>query len=221
MLHNCYLDAIGISLLEMDHNQAIDAAKLRRVFPWLLRDVRTWFSDCSPSTKPSHRLTELSLTDFRVAGTRQWKLASTSLLHVLHGHNGSGKSSLAEAFELLVSGRVERLGLKTFDSAADAKLLTNRVARRRLPPAVANVSVTYEETVSGPSSSKWSLDETWQDTFKAEGRVWLDQKFSDRLIGVSPAERAICFLQAFFPNEVRPVEELRTALAPNSLAIKR
>jgi hypothetical protein len=48
------------------------------------------------------------LLNYRLPGVRRWELKSNRV-HLLSGANGTGKSSIAEALELVVTGSVERI----------------------------------------------------------------------------------------------------------------
>src|SRR5262249_3316655 len=76
---------------------------------------------------------ELRLTHYRMAGQRRFRCDGTAWLNLVHGHNGSGKSSLVEAMELLLTNHIQRL-----DDAGESQYF--RVVRHR-PPGVGEDSL--------------------------------------------------------------------------------
>lgn len=54
-------------------------------------------------------IASLELKNYRLPGHRILKL-SNAKFHLVHGRNGCGKSTIAEAFELALTGRIELLG---------------------------------------------------------------------------------------------------------------
>lgn len=130
------LHAIGVGLIYRRQNEEfLGDASLRRAFPWLLRSTRSWLetaeqkrrervkksdyhppllccTDGNPASKQNialGRLEEIELRSYRLAQKRCFQLDTKASLHLLHGHNGSGKSTLVEAFELVLTGEVERI----------------------------------------------------------------------------------------------------------------
>src|ERR1043166_1007143 len=121
-----HLYSVGVNLWCHDHEKGFEDPRLvRRAVPWLLVHTDTWLRNRaanSPAGNNSYELTELSLTNFRSLVSTTWHLGrspqsdrdksdrdESQRLHLMHGHNGSGKSSLAEALELLVTGTVARI----------------------------------------------------------------------------------------------------------------
>lgn len=157
MARSGFLHAIGVSVLHVDpaydggeDGYAIDPSELRRAFPWLLTDVRKWLREASPvgseTRTEAFELQSIELRDFRVAGSRKWdptrssknarisKASERQRLHLIHGANGSGKSSFTEAIELALTDRIARLERSEHSSDKRPKyvdVLTNRQRRAK------------------------------------------------------------------------------------------
>jgi len=203
-----YLHAIGVS--ELYHpGKAFDEDSLRRAFPWLLRATRTWLNVLDDAgTRTSWKLLSLTLESYRLPGRRTLKLDPSARLHLAHGHNGSGKSSLAEALELAMTGTVERLDLA--GEATYEGVLTNRDAR-----AAATVTLeVLEQPAAGAVEKKRGVArdpaQALSPGLKATS-FRLDQTLMDRLARMGDEKRAITFLESFFPKEHKTYEEYRQA----------
>ncbi len=255
MARSGFLHAIGVSVLHVDpeydggkDKPSIDPGELRRAFPWLLTDVRRWLREASPvgadSQSDPFDLQSIELRDFRGAGSRKWDPTRSSnngrapenserhRLHLIHGANGSGKSSFTEAIELALTDRIARLERSEHGSDERPKyvdVLTNR-QRRAEDPAKNAAEISLNVRNGVPDSGGFEMvcrvgDAAWQSTVDVKGKsklaagFWerlrgtqekqkflhagafrLDQVFSDRIVGSSPAERAELFLNAFFPD---------------------
>nr|HRC87987.1 AAA family ATPase [Thermoanaerobaculia bacterium] len=95
------LFAVGVGLLHRDEESDVPTgAALRRAFPWLLRESRAWYQKLAPPSSSRAReqpLRTLEVENFRLPGSRRLELAEGADLHVVHGANGTGKSSLFAA----------------------------------------------------------------------------------------------------------------------------
>src|SRR5262249_58159672 len=104
---------MGVGVLDPTQQQAMSDAVLRRVFPWLLRATKKWFDRLAPASVAEWRRAiqpfELRLQDYRTAGQRTFHCDGSAWLNLVHGHNGSGKSAMVEAIELLLTNRIQRL----------------------------------------------------------------------------------------------------------------
>ena len=129
-----FLHATGLSLLSYSENGDFDPDEVRRAFAWLLLVTRERLSGCK--CPASSRLQGLSLSNYRLPGQRNWTL-DASRVHLVQGANGTGKSSMAEALELAVTGAVERI--ERDHPGADY----DRIIRNSDSEAPAQVSVAF------------------------------------------------------------------------------
>ncbi|MFT5322692.1 MAG: energy-coupling factor transporter ATP-binding protein EcfA2 [Planctomycetaceae bacterium] len=165
MAETGFLHAIGVSVLPMGKSDesSMSESDLRRAFPWLLADVREWFKyqdQVEPTTlTPPLQLESLTLRDFRVAGQRKLILneavdhsgTQTSqraeTLHLIHGQNGSGKSSLTEAIELALTDKIDRLEDAPGKQPDYVGVLTNRERRATNREVAAEVTLEVREAL--------------------------------------------------------------------------
>jgi len=116
-----YLRALGVSLLSEEPDGGYTPDNLRRAFPWVLTYTRKWFNSEKVRSRaaqaPCAGPWEVTLGNYRSTRRREYKFqgagpadAAGPAVHILHGYNGSGKTTFAEALELLLTRRIERLG---------------------------------------------------------------------------------------------------------------
>lgn len=189
------LHATGLNVLKFSSPAAFDSVSLRRAFAWLLPAARQRLLACAPATA---RLRELSLLNYRLPGLRPWTL-SADRVHLLHGPNGTGKSSIAEALELVVTGSVERLKV---DPQADyAGIILNRDAANRDAAGAATVTLTVS---SGPPREFTVVPSGIAEPALYPGlpasAFRLDQTVMDHLVRSDSQQRARIFTQSFFPG---------------------
>ena len=103
-----YLETIGVSLLQQGEDGTFTPSAVRSAFPWLLVETRRWYQSQKGSADGRSRWT-LELDNYRQAGKRVYTMTDGACLHLVHGYNGTGKSSFTEALELLLTGRIDRL----------------------------------------------------------------------------------------------------------------
>lgn len=253
MLETSYLHSIGVSLLAKSEGKRKEenskegfrdnAAALRRAFPWLMTAVRKWYtSDAFRKNYQSgcvnhRRLKSLELDNFRLAGKRKWHVASElpaspgppNRLLLIHGHNGSGKSTITESVELMVTGQLERLELTRSpgDAYEDGVGRYVRVLRSRYTPEKdALITAHFEQNedsfrakivgsgIGQPArQSEDDNDERSGTTsFALNGKLnagafRMDQRVADDLVRMSESRKAGRFLQAFFPTTRAAVDE--------------
>jgi hypothetical protein len=156
-------------------------------------------SGSTPTGTPLRRLRKVTLSDYRLPGTRDLQLEEAQV-HLIHGANGSGKSSIVEALELVSTGTVDRLEqvqekkyedvIKNHDAGVDAAATITLAWRSAAGPLesdkVRRVTADgiIEPIAKGVEASSFRLD----------------QALMDKLIGRYPHERARDFLRAFFPE---------------------
>ena len=105
-----YLEAIGVSLLYEQPDGGFSTSDARRAFAWLLVATRQWYAEvAAPSNGEAHEGWKLRLDDYRHAGNRTFSFPKGANVHVVHGYNGTGKSSFTEALELVLTGRIDWL----------------------------------------------------------------------------------------------------------------
>lgn len=204
---------VGISLLLNKGGDDPFGHGLRRGLPWLLTATRHWLdSDLSKPPKPkaeegggaaavpatpagptavNGRLETIKLSNYRLPGSRQVKLAN-SRVHLVHGANGSGKSTLVEALELLSSARVERLDRANVEDYTE--VIKNRASTE---PATIEIR-------RGNQAEVWNVVKTGLDKPPPQpvhaSSFRLDQALMDRLVGNFPHERAEHYVKAFSPE---------------------
>ncbi len=205
---------IGVSLLgyvapsQTDEQQQaawqVDVERrLRRAFPWLLCATKAWLGPAtSPLGPPAplvRRLSKLTLQNYRVAGKRAISMADARV-HLVYGANGSGKSSIAEALELLTTGKIERLELAAQTDYAQVLANSARKETATLTTewlgADAPGNQSQEHVVTPEGLAQPMAKDVGAGSFR------LDQPLMDRLVGSSAQARAHEFARAFFPVAV-------------------
>ena len=215
-----YLRLVGLSVLDLEQHPALDADVLRRAFAWLLRGTSQWFTRSTAAVAPSMwRAGEAPLTltmqDYRLAGTRRFLCRGDSWLNLVHGHNGSGKSSLAEAVELLLTNRIQRL-----DDADETNYF--RIVRHRpfgtkdhelaaLGPCSVALGANGSEISKVVLAPGKTLERSGQSPNSGlqTNSFRIDQVFMDKLIRTQAAGRAALFLNAFSPGDVAVLNQLQ------------
>jgi energy-coupling factor transporter ATP-binding protein EcfA2 len=205
------LHSVGINLLPYGATpQPFAEGTLRRAFCWLLRETRIWYQSqfaqpplvsAGADTRFS-RLSSVTLDNFRLAGRRTLELEALNGLrvHLLHGHNGCGKSTIVEALELAWTGRIERL--QKLDLKGYPGVLRNRGTDRGVAPAGTDgFQLRYSE--GGTEALDLALLETQVPEPRALKAISfrLNQAVMNRLTSLEQAERSRTFLEAFFPEE--------------------
>lgn len=203
------LHAVGVNLLPWQDAREPDDDALRRAFSWLLRDSRRWFEavalhDAARGRRGEARIDRIVLDEYRVAGRRELELHPAARLHLLHGHNGSGKSSLVESLELMLTGKIERLaGVDDYE-----QVIRNRNATG--PAAIELVDrsgLTHAFTLAAGERPRPLAPGTRATSFR------IDQTVMDRLARASEVDRAAELLAAFFSEEAATRERWRSAVA--------
>ena len=206
--------AIGVNMLVCPEGTTPSPESLRRAFSWLLAATRRWFLD-RPRV-PERRLRKVTLRNYRLPGHRVWTFEPGAAVHLLHGQNGTGKSSFAEALELSVTGKVVRLATRN---------------------AVNYDAVIKNRGSSKPASIKLEFDrhDPWISSVQENGvgdplkhgipvsSFRLDQDAMDDLARKGPSQRAEVFLGSFFPadrgvtlalNQARTTLDARIRMLP-------
>ena len=227
-----YLHSIGVSIFVDSNSKGFrDQANLRRVFPWLLQSVRSWYESATFQKKfelppgsekqvalgdtmiqRNAEIKKLKLRNFRLRGERVWELEPEHALHVIHGNNGTGKSTFTESFELLLTGKLEKLEAEDLSGRyldvlknskapeSEEATLTLSLSKGELEWKVVQTGIRFAGKSSQPSGKKSKSTNVQPGSFR------LDQKFADSLVRVSEGGRATEFLRAFFPETQSTVE---------------
>lgn len=229
------LHAIGLNVLAADAGgqdasggsgggSGFSSVQLRRAFSWLLRDTSSWFealeqrrlasvSESEPELAGFGRLRSIELDEYRLPGRRTLVLNEGARLHLLHGHNGSGKSSLVEALELMITGSIERLsGIEDYE----------HVVRNRWSSKPARIVLQG----SDPTPLSFELRDTGRPAHplapgSRAASFRLDQTVMDRLARASDVDRAAELLAAFFADEAAVRERWRHAMDEAEAALGR
>jgi recombinational DNA repair ATPase RecF len=209
MYETTFLHAIGVNIWRCPLE---DPASLRRALAWLLEETRSWLRQSGPGQAPLIRMKALSVEHFRLAGRRELPLDSGQTLHVVHGHNGSGKSSLVEALELAVTGKVERIEERRREQNATNTYRTILTNRHLASTAAATVTLTCEPPLA--QETRHVSDDGIGAPLCPQMRAAafrIDQRLADRLAAGTSADRARLFLEAFFPEKDAELEKWRRA----------
>jgi AAA domain len=188
-----FLRATGLHFLTFTPPAAIDQDELRRAFAWLLAATKQRMAECA-SPGVGNRLGRLELFNYRLPGLRSWQL-SDARVHLLHGANGTGKSSIAEALELAVTGAVERI--KTSPQPDHAAVIRNSEATgaAAITLAFRDGSQRQFDVVAGGVADSALRPDLPVTAFR------LDQAVMEQLIRSDSQQRARVLTQAFFPSQ--------------------
>jgi hypothetical protein len=217
-----FLHAIGVNVLAAGEG-GFERAELRRAFSWLLHDTQGWFAALEARPRQTGdelresfgRLREIILDEYRLPGRRGLTLDPRARLHLLHGHNGSGKSSLVEALELMITGSIERLaGIEDYE----------HVVRNRWAEGPATITLVGDGPEAEPLRFELHGSERPPQPLSPGSRAAsfrLDQTVMDRLARASDVDRAAELLAAFFADEAKVRERWREATAEAEAVLAR
>ena len=248
-----YFEVLGVGLLFERSSGGFQDDDLTRAFPWLLSKTREWFlsktvNDHAAKSEVTAGLTTITLENYRLSGKRSYHLAGEPRFHVLHGYNGSGKSSLTEAIELLMTGHIERI-----DDAGEKRYFpVVRYKRAELPVSGGAAAVAEDESPAvvslevqdglqdgrAPVNAKVTVFRTdpTPEPVTDRSRVWspevtsgamasatsfrLDQILIDSLVRANDSNRAAVFIKAFFPKDKPLYDQLQQAMQTADAALK-
>ena len=234
MSSSAFLQTLGVGYI-LD-SQCQDPRALRRCFPWLLSATRAWYDQesghkNSKGSKGSKGKFSLTMKDFRNAVERSWERSKEGAFHIVHGRNGSGKSSFSEALELIVTGKLRRLkgedeegegGAEGRKSHSYIDILTHRERRRNDPKIEASFEVKGVARGLARASfvvGEKGVDEPLARNLPAAAFI-LDQRVSDQLSAGTPAERARLFLKAYAPKHGEALMQRPAALETRGRVLK-
>ncbi|MEO5331247.1 MAG: AAA family ATPase [Magnetococcus sp. YQC-5] len=214
-----HLHAIGINLLHYDSEKKSYAEKdLRRAFCWLLSDTKTWFE----SLQVNHDISpicQIDLGNYRAFSKRTFKFAEKTKLHLIHGHNGSGKSSLVEAMELVLTGEIERIeNDKKSENKKGIKKVSgieyDNIIRLSGSIEPASIAITLKDDKNKSCTLTLENDDI---ELKCDDKYFslklyapsfrLNQAVMSQLADSGDAMRAEVFLKAFFSDDSKVVIE--------------
>jgi len=215
-----YLRLVGVSVLDWSLHSTLTGDVLRRAFAWLLKGTSDWFERVDPAnaTNPwrnAQAPVTLSLNNYRLAGQRRFRCPGNTWLNLVHGHNGSGKSSIAEALELLLTARIQRL-----DDAKEKDYF--RIVRHR-PFGTSDAQLAQLGSCAVTlSDDGGEITKIVVEPGKDPGRAGkkpsailqtnsfrIDQVFMDKLIRSQSAVRAELFLNAFSPEDASELQSVQ------------
>lgn len=209
-----YLYSIGVNLLTISKpgrkgipksnrkGKYFKEKDLERSFSWLLQKTRKWYAKESSSSNNNAPLREITLNNYRLPGKRILNLEPKRNVHLVHGHNGSGKSTIVEALEIVVTGKSERLGnISNYDE----------VIKNIHSSDPAYVFLRFE----GEDERKFHIEKDGiSDPLDKELKATsfrMDQAVMERLTRAGNGERANVFINAFFPEDREVVEKYNAA----------
>lgn len=194
------MHGLGVGVMNLSDLRSVEDRPrvLSRAFPWLLRATRRWIQSqpgCRKSGDDAGRLQELRLENFRIAGTRSLRLARDTQIHLIHGQNGSGKSSISEALELAITGKTKRMEKHSTENERDyLGVLRNKDAAGAPKITLKLGNQLFEFAVKKSGVATPLIPNLSPLAFR------LDQDDVSKLTKDPRGTRAAMFLQAFFPE---------------------
>lgn len=191
-----FLHAVSINVVEYSDGQLVESG-LPRAFAWLLFHTRKRYEAYSPRGTAQY-VESIELENYRMRGKRVFELDPTARVHLFHGRNGTGKSTLTEALELALTGAVQRLRGHDYLTAIRNRSLDEQSA---VKIRIESDGGTDEFDVKASG-----VDPAVQQPIHANA-FRLDQTFMTRVVHATALERARILLEAFFPAEAVEYDE--------------
>lgn len=182
---------------------------LRRALCWTLAHNRQRWQPSDPvDSKAELPKMSLRLEHFKLCKKRTIEFTSDKPMHLIHGNNGSGKTTVAEALQLALLKR-----LPNHDHDVD---LVASIRCRDSKEGNVKAELTVDKVYEWPQGT----DETSE---VAACTIFLSQHLMSQLTFSSPRERYKALLDYFFPSADELVErhaELETKLSSYHLVAK-
>lgn len=235
------MHGFGISLLrfgERPQHGIDEDGEVRRAFCWLLTSTRQWFEEQASAVAgnqpPLENIRSLTLRNWRVPGERTLTFdlpvdsanQARTGIHIVHGGNGAGKSSLVEALEFALLGDLERLaGFDLAEIVEHRAPAASRVNKTEGVTARQQASIVLSTQAEGSSDQQVRTIDIRAEKKKSSlqfraGAFRLDQMAMDRLTNSDDRGRASYFLSSFFPAEHAAIKALEEARASAEVAWK-
>ena len=205
-----YLYNIGVNCAAFNtESNPLPDKQLASALRWLLPKSRKLLS--SKASKAQHQVA-VTLNNYRLPEQRSLTFSKDNCYHMVHGQNGSGKSTFVEALEWLKTGSIHRLKSKHIEAVNYLPIVKNRDAQQQQETAF---SVQF--SLAGKTKAKLCEDHG-SISFTPKGsqpchrlNFLIDQQLMDQLTQQSPAERAALLVEGFFPDSESIIAELQTA----------
>jgi hypothetical protein len=241
--------------------RGLPGGEVRRAFRWLLRETRQHFSAGTHETQASARaassqasvakangtpgspsgwsqISRFELNNYRVSGKRVLCLqdfpatARAAPIHVVHGRNGTGKTSLVEAIELAMTGKLEFVESLVGGPSGYGRVVRNSLARTDDCRITLSTGNGTADAVPNPTRQSLEIHigdgqtvfiggpERPTDIDAAVCR--LDQRLMDRLVKAERNEdRAAILLKTLFPRDRALLDDYEAAQKGESRAFQR
>lgn len=203
-----FLYNIGVNCASYNTSaKTIERHQLEIALRWLLPIFRKSLPKKNKPTNKNHDIT-VTLNNYRLPTLRELTLSSDHSYHIVHGQNGSGKSTFVEALEWLKTGVINRLQMADIKPESYLSIVKNRTAKQDSDFAVqlaANnkFKVRLKEDKNEISFVTNKLTNSHRLSFL------IDQQLMDELTRKSSSERASLLIQGFFPSSASTIEALQ------------
>lgn len=190
---------ISVNILLVNDLKNGDASgALERAMPWLLLANKEWRKD-ENIDKAKPKIASITKHNYRLPDRRSIEFNPDVNIHLIHGHNGSGKSALAETIELSHSGKIKRL--RGYKRSQYHQIIANNDSHGEAKNASVifgfddeSKTINIGTGLKGELTTKLGLDNSNEQDSHS---FMLNQELIERL-SKSPDDRYVIFVQAFF-----------------------
>lgn len=205
-----FLYNIGVNCASYDaRGKTIEQNQLEIALRWLLPAYRQHlFETINKSTNKEHHI-KVELNNYRLPNQRELIFSSDHSYHIVHGQNGSGKSTFVEVLEWLKTGVINRLQMADIKPESYLSIVKNRIAKQDSDFAV-QLAVGNEFKVQLKEDKSEITFVTNKLTNSHRLSFLIDQQLMDELTRKSASERASLLIQGFFPDSSSPIKALQT-----------